>query len=220
MIGAVAGSTKDADVPLDVERLVFFSDAVIAIAITLLVIQLDVPANLRSDGELRDALAALEPSLFSFFLSFVVIAIWWVSHHRLLRVVGRSHALLVVLNFVLLGAIAFLPFASRVLGNDGQLPTAVVLYAITNLVAASSLLAMRLAAARLGLLRDGVDMTEFRRRSYYTLATAAVFAISIPIAMLSPSFATTVWDLVFVLVVMRDWRDRRRRRTSPTREQG
>lgn len=203
--------TQDADSPLDVERFVFFSDAVIAIAITLLVIQLDVPANLRTDAELRDALVALRPSLFSFFLSFVVIAIWWLSHHRLLRLVERTNGLFAMLNFVLLGAIAFLPFASRVLGSNGNLPTAVILYSITNLVAASCLLAMRLAAPRLGLLRDGVDMAEFRRRTRYTLATAAVFAISIPIGVLSPSAATVVWNLVFVLVIVREWRDRRRR---------
>jgi uncharacterized membrane protein len=215
MIHGVAGPTHDADVPLDVERFVFFSDAVIAIAITLLVIQLDVPANLRTDAELRDALVRLTPSLFSFFLSFIVIAIWWLSHHRLLRLVERTHGLFAMLNFVLLGAIAFLPFASRVLGSNGGLPTAVILYSLTNLVAASSLLVMRLAAPRLGLLRDGVDMVEYRRRTLYTVATAAVFAVSIPIGVVSPSAATAAWNLVFVLVVVREWHDRGRRRAAP-----
>lgn len=215
MIRVVARPTHAADVPLDVERFVFFSDAVIAIAITLLVIQLDIPANLRTDAELRDALVRLSPSFFSFFLSFIVIAVWWLSHHRLLRLVERTHGLFAMLNFVLLGAIAFLPFASRVLGRNGDLPTAVILYSVTNLVAASSLLAMRLAAPRLGLLRDGVDMVEFRRRTRYTIATAAVFAISIPIGLVSPSTATLVWNLVFVLVILREWRDRRRHASVP-----
>ncbi len=207
----MAGSTHDEDVPLDIERLIFFSDAVIAIAITLLVIQLDVPTVLRSDAELRDALVALSPSFFSFFLSFVVIAIWWLSHHRLLRLVDRSDGLLVVLNFVLLASIAFLPFASRVLGRAGNLPTAVILYAFTNLVAASSLLAMRFVAYRLGLLRAGIDMGEFWSRTRYTVGTMAVFAISMPIALVSPSSATALWNVIFLLVVVRTWRDRRRR---------
>jgi uncharacterized membrane protein len=214
MIAAVAPSTPNEDVPLDVERLIFFSDAVIAIAITLLVIQLDVPAVLRTDADLRDALVAILPNLFSFFLSFVVIGIWWASHHRLLRVVERSSAALVVLNFVLLGAIAFLPFASRVLGNHGTLPTAVILYSLTNLVAASALLAMREVAERQDLLQSGTDMAEFQRRTGYTLATASVFAVSIPIALVSPSLAQLAWNLVFALVLVREWRTWRRRRET------
>jgi uncharacterized membrane protein len=210
----VARPTQE-DIPLDIERFVFFSDAVIAIAITLLVIQLDVPATAGSDAGLRDALIALWPSFFSFVLSFVVIAIWWLGHHRLLRVVERSHWLLVVLNFALLGAIVFLPFASRVLGTYADLPSAVILYSVTNLAAAAALLGMRLAADRLDLLRDGTDMTEFRRRTLYTLATAGVFATSIPIALVSPPIARNVWNLVFVLVVVREWHNRRRR-TAPS----
>ncbi len=217
MIAAVTRPAANGDIPLDVERLVFFSDAVIAIAITLLVIQLDVPTGLRSDAELRDALVRLGPSLFSFFVSFLVISIWWRSHHGLLRVVERSHGLLVVLNFVLLGAIAFLPFASRVLGGYGNLPTAVILYSLTNLVAASALLAMRLAADRGGLLRGDVNMTEFRRRTLYTFATAGVFALSIPLALASPQVAVDVWAVVFLLVIVREWRDRQMRRAIRSR---
>ena len=89
----------------------FFSDAVFAIAITLLVIELSVPENLTTDEQLRAALAALGPNLLSFFLSFAVTAVWWLSHHRLMRVVEHTNGMLVFLNFVLLGAIVFLPFA-------------------------------------------------------------------------------------------------------------
>jgi hypothetical protein len=65
------------------------------------------------------------------------------------------------------------------------------------------------------LLRDGTDMTEFRRRTLYTLATAGVFATSIPIALVSPPIARNVWNLVFVLVVVREAHNRRRR-TAPS----
>ena len=200
----------------DVERLVFFSDAVFAIAITLLVIELGVPERLADDAALRDALIDLLPSLFSFFLSFAVIALWWISHHRLLRLIDRTHPALVALNFVLLASIAFLPFASGVLGHHGDLPTAVQLYAATNAVAALSLVGMRVLAQRLGLLDDGADLAAFRRRSLSTLATAAVFVLSIPLAAVSPSLATWSWALVFVVVLVRGWDERRRRARSPT----
>lgn len=203
---------RDPEVPLDIERLVFFSDAVFAIAITLLVIELSVPADLTTDAELRAALAALGPNLFSFFLTFAVTALWWLSHHRLMRVLEHPHGALVVLNFVLLGAVAFLPFASGVLGHHGDLPTAVILYAATNVVASGSIVLMRLAARRLRLLRDGLDMAAFDRQTWYAFATGALFAISIPIAVVSPDAARLSWNLVLVVVLVRSWDQRRRTR--------
>jgi uncharacterized membrane protein len=213
MAGPVAPQ-HEPETTLDVERLVFFSDAVIAIAITLLVIDLRVPETLGSDAALRDALVQLLPSLLSFFLSFGVIALWWMGHHRLLRDVERAPGSMVGLNFVLLGSIAFLPFASGVLGHHGDLPTAVILYAGTNIVAASALLVMRIVAQRRGLLRDDVDPGAFRRRTRFAAVTVAIFAASIPVALASTDLARLLWDLVFVQVAYRSWDERRRRRLA------
>ena len=195
--------------PLDLERLVFFSDAVIAIAITLLVIDLSVPDELTTDAELRSALAALGPNFFSFVLSFAVIGLWWSSHHRLVRVMEHSHAAFVVLNFVLLGSIVFLPFASGILGHHGDLTTAVLLYAATNLTAAGTIVAMRILADRLGLLRTDIDLANYRRRTVWAAATGVVFLASIPIALISPSVATAIWWLVLTLAPLRAWHEHR-----------
>ena len=195
--------------PLDLERLVFFSDAVIAIAITLLVIDLSVPDELTTDAELRSALAALGPNFFSFLLSFAVLGLWWSSHHRLVRVMEHSHAAFVVLNFVLLGSIVFLPFASGILGHHGDLTTAVLLYAATNLTAAGTIVAMRILADRLGLLRTDIDLATYRRRTIWAAATGVVFLASIPIALISPSVATAIWWLVLTLAPLRAWHERR-----------
>ena len=195
--------------PLDLERLVFFSDAVIAIAITLLVIDLSVPDELTTDAELRSALAALGPNFFSFVLSFAVIGLWWSSHHRLVRVMEHSHAAFVVLNFVLLGSIVFLPFASGILGHHGDLTTAVLLYAATNLTAAGTIVAMRILADRLGLLRTDIDLATYRRRTIWAAATGVVFLASIPIALISPSVATAIWWLVLTLAPLRAWHEHR-----------
>jgi TMEM175 potassium channel family protein len=212
MMPHVAGPFLDeTDARFDVERLVFFSDAVIAIAITLLVIQLVVPADLQTDAQLRDALIALAPGFSSFVLTFAVIGIWWAGHHRLTRALARVSGATLVLNLVLLGGIAFLPFASGVLGHHGNLPTAVMLYAATNVLIAATLVGMRVVAVRQDLLRDGANDAAFRRRTWFTLGTAAIFAISIPVAAASPILATQSWDLVLLLVLIRGWSERRPR---------
>ena len=67
---------------MGLERLVNFSDAVIAIAITLLVVQFSVPA---ANGDVADALLDRWPQFFSFILSFLMIGLFWVAHHRIFR---------------------------------------------------------------------------------------------------------------------------------------
>ena len=135
----------------EVERLIFFSDAVMAIAMTLLVIDLRLPESLgaMTDADLRAALDELGPRFLSVLLSFAVIAIWWHGHNRLFRTLERTDGALVVVNFAFLGAIAFLPFPTALIGRYVDRPSAVVLYAATNLVAGSALLAMRWHADRL-----------------------------------------------------------------------
>lgn len=109
------------------ERLIFFSDAVFAIAITLLVIEIRVPhlANLRTDDALQ-ALLDLQPSFFGFALSFLVIGRFWMGHHAAFANVAEYDPKLLWPNLLLLMAIAFTPFATAFMSsNIGQLvPTA------------------------------------------------------------------------------------------------
>lgn len=199
-----------AEPPLDVERLIFFSDAVIAIAITLLVIELDVPAGLGTDASLRQALAELGPKFFSVFLSFAVIGLWWAGHHRLYRLVARFDAGLIPLNMLMLVGIAFLPFASKVLGEYSDLPTAVVLYAATNVLIAFSLVAMRRYVGRRDLLVEGVSPVDYRQRTWVTASTGLVFLASIPVAAWSATAAMLTWNLIWVVSLGATWRRRQR----------
>ncbi len=183
----------------DLERLVFFSDAVIAIAITLLVIDLRLPElpPITTDAELRAAIAALAPRLFGFFLSFIVIGMWWTTHHRFFGSVVRLDGRLIVLDLAFLGAIAFLPFPTSVLGRT-TLPTAVALYAATNAVIGYLVVGMRIHADRSGLLDPLVPLDQFRRRTRRSLIAPTVFAASIPLAVVAAIAAAWAWNLIWI----------------------
>jgi uncharacterized membrane protein len=119
------------------ERLIFFSDAVFAIAITLLVIEIHVPhLALGSVDDAQTALLALLPSFFGFALSFVVIGRFWVGHHSAMANVAGYSPGLVWPNLMLLMGIAFMPFATAFMSaNIGQLvPT--VFYNATLMITA------------------------------------------------------------------------------------
>ncbi len=111
---------------MELERLVFFSDAVMAIAITLLVVELSIPAATEDVG---DALLDRWPQMLSFVLSFLVIGIFWMAHHRIFRYVARIDQRLIWLNLLFLMCVAFLPFPTAVLGDHDDSQGAIVFYA-------------------------------------------------------------------------------------------
>ena len=113
---------------LGLERIVFFSDAVIAIAITLLALEIRLP-EVHSGEEIPAALLSLWPRYLGFAVSFLVVGSYWLAHHRVFRVVRRYDDALIWLNIVFLLCIAFVPFASAVLGEHGNERSAVVFYA-------------------------------------------------------------------------------------------
>jgi len=119
------------------ERLVFFSDAVFAIAVTLLVLEIRPPEDTR---HLLHGLAALWPSYLSYAVSFLLIGQVWANHHVMFDHIRSADRTVLFLNTLLLMDIAFLPFAASVLAaafrtGHGQ-RTAVVFYGVVFELAA------------------------------------------------------------------------------------
>lgn len=102
------------------ERLILFSDAVFAIAITLLVIEIKIPGREEllkehgeiSDGILADSLKHLVPKFIGFFISFLLIGLYWTVHHRMFGFVTAYDRKLMVLNLFFLFFVALMPFST------------------------------------------------------------------------------------------------------------
>ncbi len=198
-----AGQQGEAELEqLGLERLVFFSDAVYAIAITLLVIDLRLPPG---SGELDNAglarvLLAMLPQLFSYVLSFLVIGSFWSSHHRKFRYVTGYDRRLLLLNMLLLMVVAFLPFPTAVLGESGN-ATATIFYAGTIVVA--SLLSALLWRYPLthGLVRASTPQHIRRFELIRPLLTALVFGLSIPLALYDADWAKYFWAVLIPISI-------------------
>jgi uncharacterized membrane protein len=95
-------------------RLETFADGVFAIAITLLVLGISLPAP---NTALWNALLAQWPALVAYVVSFLTIGIMWASHHQMFTVIGRSNMTFAFINVVFLMVIAFVPYPTEVLAQ-------------------------------------------------------------------------------------------------------
>jgi uncharacterized membrane protein len=100
------------------ERLLAFSDGVFAIAITLLILEIKIPRQeeLISVGGLYSYLVKIWPSYLSYFVTFLVIGIYWSNHHWLFTFITKTNHVFNLLNILFLMAVCFLPFTSAILG--------------------------------------------------------------------------------------------------------
>jgi uncharacterized membrane protein len=172
----------------DTGRLVAFSDAVFAITITLLILEIRPPTD---DGNLLHGLAALWPSYLGYALTFLFIGQVWANHHVMFDHIRTADRLVLLLNTLLIMVVAFLPFATSVLAealrNGHGERTAVVFYAIAFDVTALTFNAVWQYARRQRLLSEALDpagATAISKRFQLALAwlaTGALLGAALPV---------------------------------------
>jgi uncharacterized membrane protein len=197
----VAGSRENTENGRELDRIVFFSDAVFAIAITLLVLDIHVPEipDRLVDEQLPGRLLALWPKYLSYVLSFVVILMYWMAHHITFRAIRRYDRTLIWLNSLFLMCIAFLPFPTSLLGEYGDNQLAVAIYAASVAVARLLLTAVWwYASSGHRLIDESFPESTIRIYLVRGLAVALAFVISIGISFFSVSAATYFWILLVV----------------------
>lgn len=187
-------------------RIVAFSDGVFAIAITLLVLTLNVPEDLKRES-VGEALWGLRHSFLAYAISFAVIGRYWLNHHQFFSKVTSFDGRLLALNIFYLAWVVLLPFSTEVIGTHGGEAASVILYAV-NLVGVSLVgLWMALDANAAGL--SEISPEEARGLRHKSLFVAAVFTVSIPVAWVLPEWAPLLWLALFL-----DPADRRSRRRA------
>jgi uncharacterized membrane protein len=175
------------------ERTVAFSDGVFAIAITLLVLTIQIPDLHTETSRALDHLLDEElPDLVAYFIGFYVIGGFWYRHHRFFDSLRGFDPALLVANMVFLSFIALLPFPTAVLGDHPGLEVAVVMFAVAVALAGVADAVMLWLALRRGLL----SVEEEHNRPQYvarSLVAPAIFLVSIPLAFAHPTAAICFW---------------------------
>ena len=186
-----------------VERLLALSDGVVAIALTLLVLQLNVPSPARltdpnSVSELAAQLGKGADELISYVISFYVIAQFWLVHHRVFRQIGGQREGLAWWNFAFLFTITLMPFTSDLLGKYAENPLAVDIFA-ANLLAASLTTQLTIVyGRRRDLVTTETSARQARAEWARMVASVFVIVLSIGIAWVNTDAAKYCWLLLAV----------------------
>jgi uncharacterized membrane protein len=177
------------------ERLTFFSDAVVAIAITLLAIDLPVPTGATT----QEFVAALQHGWFeylAFLISFAVIANHWAAHHRVFRYVRRADAPLVSLNLFWLLMVVVTPFLTRILTDNEVGFIQFAMYAVAQAVQMSTFAAMIVVLNRRRWLAPDAPRSLTTRGWVRSMVGATGFLVSLPCFLVVGSWAFAVWAVV------------------------
>jgi uncharacterized membrane protein len=201
----VAHELSDENIP-DTGRLLALTDGVVAIAVTLLVLQFRVPvtqtlkATPNSASALWSALAVNDDALTSYLVSFVVIAQFWLVHHRMLRAMRGHSEGLAWRNFGFLLTLTLMPFTSDLYGRYGSNPLAITLFGLNLVALGLTTQWIYHYAARHNLLveeaRSAHDELTGRLKSYLRLA---IVGLAILLAWFDTGSAKFAWLLFIVM---------------------
>jgi uncharacterized membrane protein len=190
------------------ERLTAFSDGVVAIIITIMVLELKVP-----HGANWAALATLTPVFLSYVLSFVYVAIYWNNHHHLLHTCKRIDGAILWANMHLLFWLSLIPFATGWMGENQftRLPTA--LYGVALLMPAIAYYLLQIVIVR----RDGPEgaLAKALGNDFKGKVSPVLYVAAIVVAFITPWISHAIYVLVALMWLIPD---RRIEKAISTRE--
>lgn len=170
------------NINMNKSRIEAFSDGVIAIIITIMVLELKIPdlPETFSDQDVWNVLFSLVPKLFSYLLSFVVVAILWINHHSLFDKIPHSTSSLVWYNAFLLFVMSLIPLPTAFLAEHSLLKQAVMFYGFI----------MFLNSFAFFLLRRHIEvklkLIPYNRMIQTSnMVSVSLYALSIPLAYFS-----------------------------------
>lgn len=187
-------------------RLLALSDGVVAVAITLLILDIRLPEGYGgfSDAQLWAALVALWPRILAYLISFAVIGTYWMNHHAKFRHIVKSSRGLLLINMVFLLFVGVVPFTTSMIAeNAGTVATAV--YASFMVACGLTLAWLWAYADQKGLIDPKLPKRDRQRLATSTLVSSAVFAVSVPLSFAHPDGAKYFWLLIIPANFLLRW---------------
>ena len=181
-------------------RLEAFSDGVLAIIITIMVLELRVPRDAAALADLKPLL----PVFLSYMLSFVYLGIYWNNHHHLFQVVQRVHGTILWANLHLLFWLSLIPFVTGWMGENHFAQTPVALYGVVLLMSAVAYLILQQTILRAP--GGNPVLAAAIGRDLKGKLSAVLYAGAIALSFISPWIASAIYVLVALIWLIPDRR--------------
>jgi uncharacterized membrane protein len=195
-------SDEEDDLHIPVRRMFTLLDGVVAIAMTVLVLEIRIPPGL-SGPRLHDALANIGHQILYFMLSVAVIGAFWRGHHHILKEARYVDAVLLWLNFAFLALLALIPLPTGALENYSLDTVGPAMYGLTiGLTALVELLMWLYITGRAGLTVRPIAPSRRRSNIINLLAIMAVFFGSVAVSLVNPVLALYMWLLLIPVRVL------------------
>jgi uncharacterized membrane protein len=193
------------------DRLLAFSDGVIAIIITIMVLEMHAPHEAT-----WKALLPLLPIFMSYVLSFIFVGIYWNNHHHMLHAVHRVNGGILWANLFLLFWLSLVPFVTAWMGQNNFAPVPVVLYGLVLIMAA---VAYYILEKQL-LNHHGVDSVLSRATGMRIKEKASIilYAAALPLAFVHSSISLVIYGIVAVLWLVPDRRIEKTLHAEPAKK--
>jgi len=184
-------------------RLEAFSDGVIAIIITIMVLELKAP-----EGHDLAALRPVLPELMSYVLSFTYLGIYWNNHHHMLHVTPSVNGAILWANLHLLFWLSLIPFVTGWLGENHAASWPTAMYGIVMILAAIAYTVLQSAIIR--HQGDASPLSNAIGRDFKGKASLGLYAAAVALSFMSPTLAIGIYVLVMVMWLIPDPRIERR----------
>ena len=188
---------------LPLHRSEALTDGIFAVAMTLLVIELKLPDHglIHSADDLVAALVALVPKAIAWTMSFFVLALFWIGHHRVFAFVRHADAKLVVLNLLQLAVVSLMPFSSALSGEYGGVLLSQVVYSCNMaLLGVTALLVLRHVHAHPELGRARMPASRYRGARLRIAGVIAISVLAVVIGAFVP--VPAIGNMAFMLMAV------------------
>ena len=176
-------------------RLEAFSDGVLAIVITIMVLEMKAPHDTS-----LEALLAISPVFISYLVSFIYLGIYWNNHHHLLQVTQHVNGSILWANLHLLFWLSLIPFATSWVGENHVESLPIALYGAVLLMSAIAYRILELALIKYH--DDNFPLKKTTKKGVKEISSIALYAIAIPLAFVNSWLSVALYVLVAILWII------------------
>jgi len=189
--------------PLATSRVEAFSDGVLAVVITLLVLEVKVPENLRSNAEVWAAIRHIAPVLLAWAVSFAFVLTFWVSHHYFFASLKHTDRGLLWLNGLFLLSVTLIPFPTGLVGTYPGFSAPLALLSGAMCLTSLSFLFMRVYVTdHARLMLDHIPRRQLRAALIQSAVAPCLYALAVGLALVWPPGAILIQVGVLLLFVL------------------